>query len=85
MERREMTLPGLHVSFSSQLCSLLSCCAAGGAMLFLTAAGARDHFDVKTALSVKDVVQRTGQRLWLLPLSLQGCGQLLPDVLDLPP
>lgn len=44
MERREMTLPGLHCSVSSQVRSPLSSHATGGAMLFHTAAGARDHF-----------------------------------------
>lgn len=39
-----MTLPGLHLSVSSQLCSLLGSCTTGGAELFLTAAGARDNF-----------------------------------------
>lgn len=39
-----MTLPGLCVSFCSHLCSLISRCAAGGAVLFLAAAHARDLF-----------------------------------------
>ena len=46
MERRELTLPGLHFSVCSQLCSSLSSCTTGGAVLFLTAAGARDPFSL---------------------------------------
>lgn len=44
MARREMTLPGLHFSVSSQLRSQLSFCTTGEAVLFLTTAGARGHF-----------------------------------------